>query len=228
MIAKRLLGARVVGRHDGDVRHVGGYLPHERALAAIAISSGAEDDDDPAVAEVARGSEDGRERVRRVCVVHHDRERLPFVDRLETPCDSFDARDSLHDRFLVEVQQNAGSDGTEHVLDVEEATEWRLDRQAAGAKPAAVSADLETLGANLCRLREPERDERRTVHVKQLRGELFPQRIADVDRGRRRLGAYEESALRLEVLLHRAVEIEVILAQVREDERVEAHAVEAS
>ena len=90
-----------------------------------------------------------------------------------------------------------------------------------------MSADLETLGADLGRLREPEGEERRTVHVKQLRGELFPPRIADIDRGRRRLRAGEEPALRLEVLLHRAVEIEVILAQVREDERVEAHAVEA-
>ena len=66
------------------------------------------------------------------------------------------------------------------------------------------------------------------MHVMQLRGKLFPPLVADVHRGRRRLRAREEPALRLEVLLHRAVEIEVVLAQVGEDERVEADTVEAA
>src|SRR6187402_3687946 len=134
-----------------------------------------------------------------MCVVDHDCERLSFVDRLETPWDPFDARDSLHDQVLVEVEQDPGSDGAQHVLDVEEPSERRLDRQVAGAKPAAVSTDLETLGANFSCLRESEGEERRTVRVVQFRSKLLPPRIADIDRGRRRLRAGEESALRLEV-----------------------------
>ena len=52
--------------------------------------------------------------------------------------------------------------------------------------------------------------------------------VADVHgRGRRRR-AGEQPPLRVEVLLHRPVEVEVVLAQVREHERVEADAVEPS
>ena len=47
---ERLLGARVVGRHDRDVREVGRDLAHQRPLAAVAIASGAEDDDDAPLA----------------------------------------------------------------------------------------------------------------------------------------------------------------------------------
>ncbi len=65
------------------------------------------------------------------------------------------------------------------------------------------------------------------MEVAQVVGELPPPVVADVHGGRRRLGTCEQSPLRLEVLLHRPVQVEVVLAQVREDERVEAHAVEA-
>ena len=51
MIASGSSRARVVGGHDGEVRQLGGDLPHERALAAVAVASGAEDDDHAAVAE---------------------------------------------------------------------------------------------------------------------------------------------------------------------------------
>ena len=50
--------------------------------------------------------------------------------------------------------------------------------------------------------------------------------VADVDRRRRPRLASKSRALRLEVALHRAVEVEVVLRQVREDERREADAVE--
>ena len=54
-----------------------------------------------------------------------------------------------------------------------------------------------------------------------------PVRVADVHRCRRCIRPDEEAAFRLEVVLHRPVEVEVVLAQVREDERREADAVEA-
>ena len=64
--------------------------------------------------------------------------------------------------------------------------------------------------------------------VLELGGEPSSPLVADVHRRRRRLRAGEEPPLRLEVVLHRPVQVEVILAQVREDERVEADAVEPS
>ena len=51
--------------------------------------------------------------------------------------------------------------------------------------------------------------------------------VGDVHRRRRRLRAREQPALRLVVVLHRPVQVEVILREVREDEGVEAHPVEA-
>ena len=73
---------------------------------------------------------------------------------------------------------------------------------------------------------EPERDERRAVEVLELVREPPPPLVADVDRGRRRRRAGEEPSLRVEVVVHRPVQVEVVLAQVREHERVEADAVE--
>ena len=64
------------------------------------------------------------------------------------------------------------------------------------------------------------------MHVRELVGELPPPLVPDVHGRGRRLRPREEPPLRLEVLLHRAVQVEVVLAQVREDEHVEAHAVE--
>ncbi len=50
--------------------------------------------------------------------------------------------------------------------------------------------------------------------------------VADVHGGRRRVRPDEEPPLGLEVLLQRAVQVEVILGQVREDERVETNPTE--
>ncbi len=61
--------------------------------------------------------------------------------------------------------------------------------------------------------------------VKILREAATPA-VAHVDGSRRRLDTGEESPLRAEVVLHRPVEIEVVLTQVRKHERIEAHALE--
>ena len=53
---ERLLRARVVGGDDRDVRELGCDLAHQRPLPAIAVAAGAEDDDHPPCAEVARGA----------------------------------------------------------------------------------------------------------------------------------------------------------------------------
>ena len=50
----RILRARVVRGEDRPVRELGDDPSHQRALRAIAAATGAEDDDQPALAEVAR------------------------------------------------------------------------------------------------------------------------------------------------------------------------------
>ena len=87
------------------VRELARDLTHERPLVAVAVAARAEHDDEPAVAERARGAEHGRERVRRVRVVDDDREVLPLVDRLEPPRDAGHRPHPGRDRVLVDVEQ---------------------------------------------------------------------------------------------------------------------------
>ena len=72
----------------------------------------------------------------------------------------------------------------------------------------------------------PNVHERSAMDVCEARAQSRSPLVVDVHGGGRRLSADEERPLRLEVLLHRPVQIEVILAQVREHERVEAHPLE--
>ena len=143
--------------------------PHQRPLAAIAVAAGAEDDDHTPVAEVARRAQHRRERVGRVRVVDDDRERLPLVDRLEAPGDARHGRDAFRDRVLVDVEQQPGRDRAEHVLDVEETAQRRLDVDPAGSERLPGGAELELLGPDLRVVAEPEGHERRAMRVARAR-----------------------------------------------------------
>ena len=161
-------------------------------------------------------------------VVDHDRERLPLVHGLESPRNVRDTCDARRHGIFVEVEQQCRSDGAEHVLDVEATAEARLDLDSRGPEPASARRKLETLGANLGRGVHSERDERSAVDTGELCCEPAPPVVAHVHGGRRRLRAGEQASLRLEVVLHRPMEIEVVLAQIGEDERVEPDSVESS
>ena len=171
--------------------------------------------------------EDGVERVGRVRVVDDDRERLPLVDRLEAArarprpraMPSAIASSSMSRRSPAATAPRAFS-----TLKLPRSR--RLDLDARRAEPAPVRASARrppggsppasspnvTSGARWASSRSP--------------ASRLPPLVADVDRGRRRRRAREEPPLRVEVVLHRPVQVEVVLAQVREDERVEADAVE--
>src|SRR3954452_18298543 len=79
----RVLVARVVGGDDRDVGPLAGDRAHERALGAVAVAAGAEDDDQAVLGERPGGAQDVVERVRGVGVVDEHRERLALVDGLE-------------------------------------------------------------------------------------------------------------------------------------------------
>ena len=81
----RVLRARVVGGHDRQVGEPRPDLPHQRALAGVAVAARAEDDDHAALGDRARRQQDVLERARLVRVVDDDGERLALVDRLEAP-----------------------------------------------------------------------------------------------------------------------------------------------
>ena len=97
--------------------------------------------------------------------------------------------------------------------------------------PAAVNRlpvgrHLEPLRPDLRARLEPEGHEWRPVRLGEVGRQPPPPLTSDIHGRGRRLGGREEPPLRLEVLVHRPVQVEVILAEVREHERAEADAVE--
>ena len=135
-------------------------------------------------------------------VVDDHRERLPLLDRLEAPGHAADRLDAPLDRFVVDAECARRERRTRGVQPVEGAAELQVD--AVEHARAGVEGD----------------------RVRQLGGEAAPVLVADVhDRGVRLL---EERPLRLVVALHRAVVVEMVLRQVREDEHGEVRAREPS
>src|SRR5262249_54563611 len=109
--------------------------------------------------------------------------------------------------------------------EVEAAAESRLELQPVDHQ-RRLWPTIESGRTKVCIVHEPVGNEGCAPRA-QLDGEATAVRVADVDRGRRRIVADKEPALRVEVVLHVAVEVEVVLVEVREHERLEADAIEA-
>ena len=140
-------------------------------------------------------------------VVDDHRERLPLLHRLEPTRDAAHRLEPARDRGIVDPEQARSCERTERVLDVEAAAQLEVDA-------------VERRGPDRSGGSEAERE-----RLRQLRRQPPPVLVPEVDR-RRRVPCDEEAPLRLEVRLHVAVEVEVVLAEVREDEDGEANAVE--
>ena len=124
------------------------------------------------------------------------------------------------DRLRLDPEHACGLHRSEDVLDVEAAAKLRLEGNAVDDESGAARGQLEVLG-----VRELERH-RLLADVTELLGEPPAMRVPDVDDRRRpasiQVGLGEEPALGVVVVLERPVEVEVVLAQVREDEDREA------
>jgi hypothetical protein len=134
-------------------------------------------------------------------------------------------RDPGGDRAVVDPEQPGRGDGAEDVYDVEASTKPRLQLEAFEAESGACRRDLEIDGVDDAEL------DRLLAESPQLVRETATMRVRNVDRGAWavavHVGLGEEPALRVEVLLHRAVKVEVVLAQVGEDQHPEADAEQA-
>ncbi len=177
-----------------------GGAAHQRALLAVAVAAGAEDDDQLPVAEPARGLQHVDERVGRVRVVDDHRVRLSLLDGLEAARHAVDALEPAGDRVVVDPELACRPHGAERVRVVEAAAQPERERQLVVRRERA--------------------------RVRQLGREPCSPLVAHVHDGA--LGLREEGALRRVVLLHRAVEVEVVLREVREHEHREPRAGEPS
>ncbi len=75
---------------------------------------------------------------------------------------------------------------------------------------------------------EAERDHVVVAEGAELAGQPAAVRVIRVERRRRRVVVHEQAPLRLEVLLERSVEVQVVAAEIREGERREADSHEPS
>ena len=226
----RLLAARVVGRDDRAVGEAAHDLAHQRALGAVAVAAAAEDAEKPSRREAACLGEHVLESLRRVRVVDEYRERLALVHRLEAPGHAGQVLDAPDDRVVLDPEQACGRDRPEDVLDVEAPAQPWAHGESGSAEARRGRGELQVLGPDVGVVLQAEREERPPERP-QLVGETASVLVADVH-GRGRAVAVdvrvdEEAALRLVVRVHRPVEVQVILGEVREDERSEARADEA-
>ena len=230
-----VLRARVL---VGDHEHVGqarADLPHDRALAAVAVAVGAVDQHEPARRDRAHRLERERERVGRVGVV--DEAQRPAVAALDDALHAPRDRVRAPDRVDRGVQRHARGvrehDGQGGVRDVDQARQRavRLVHAAVGpaqreprahAVEAHVGVDHDPVGTRAHRAARARRDA--LDRDRRLLGEaLTPHVVDDHDAATRLLGR-EQPRLGAEVPLHVAVEVEVVALQVREADDVEPRA----
>ena len=141
------------------------------------------------------------ERVRLVGVVDDHAEGLSFVDLLETPGDDPYGLDPPSDGVLVDAERARSRRRTQCVLEVE-----------ASLEPEVGGEPVDVLVEHGC--------------ARKLGRESPSPFVADVHDGA--LGLREQPPLRVEVVLHRPVEVEVLVREVREHEHGEARSVEAA
>ena len=79
---QRILGARIVGGDERQIRVRGGGRTHRGTLRTVAIPTATEHDDQATGRQRARRAQHASDAIRRVCVVHHHQEILPGLDRL--------------------------------------------------------------------------------------------------------------------------------------------------
>ncbi len=124
--------------------------------------------------------------------------------------------DAAGDRRGVDPEDARGLDRSEDVLDVEASAKPRLDCDAVDGEARTACGEVEALG-----IPEGEGD-RLLPELAQFVGQAAAVVVVDVHDGGRsaavRVGLREEAPLGIVVVLQRPVKVEMVLAQVREDE----------
>ena len=227
-----VFGAGVVGGDDADVGEARGGLSHERAFPAVAVPAGAEDDEEAAFGDFAQRIEHVFDGIGRMRVVDEvGRGRGFDAHHLQAAADGFGGGEGVERHAGRDAVQQGGGKGTERVVDVvaTQQAEAHL-RGAAGIVETEFAAE-----AGEALVREAHIGIGRGAIGKRGGAAIGLDRVekaaavgaVEVDGGGEARGD-EELALGLEVCLHRAVVVEVVLREVREGDGREARALDAT
>jgi hypothetical protein len=158
-----------------------------------------------------------------VRVIHHHREPLPRIDRLHPAWHSLERSERGRPGREVHADHPGRAESRQAVLDVEGSAKRGPDRDVVHAERRALRPDLDVDGAQVGGRTDPVGDDRDRGGV----DDPAAPRIVDIHDAHDRVLGIEQTHLRLEVRLHRPVEVQVVLRQVREDGRVERQTVDA-
>ena len=142
---ERLLASGIVGGRDHSIREPRRRLAHQRPLAPIPVPAAPEDDQDAAPGEFPGNREDPLQRIGSMGVVHHDAERLPGLDLLESARHGGEVRDPrLHD-LAGKPELEAGAGRPQDIREVVPAGEGRgdLQRTPGGAQGGPDAGEVE-------------------------------------------------------------------------------------
>src|SRR5215469_6371202 len=119
----RIFAARIVGSKDNEITAVSRGLAHQGTLGAVAISTAAEQSDNPSCQPGLRDEFPGygrqiTEGVIGVGIIHNHRKRLAAINTLETPGNAVEVRDSLRDRLALRTTSISRCGCRQYVVEI--------------------------------------------------------------------------------------------------------------
>ncbi len=226
---QRVLVPRIVRREERPIAQLRCRRAHERALGPVAIPATAEDTEHPAGAgKPARLTEHDLQPGRRVGVVDQHREGRAIGVRLASGSgdDLQPARDRIEmrhrprdlDRSEIQlVEGQCGLRSEEGVVDVDRTRQRGDDPLPAPRERRVAGAQHDVGGITVV-----HGDGGDAGAIEQ----ALPPGVVGVHDAAQRMARREEQRLGLEVLLHRPVVVQVVVAQVGEDRHVEMDALD--
>ncbi len=212
-----VLATRVVGGEDGEVGQAGGDLAHQRSLGPVAVAAAAEDHQHTPGPGHAAGTGEGLLKgVGGVGVVDQHREGLAPVDRLVAAGHRCQVRQPGRHRAGRHPELAGCGRRRQGVGDIDRAGQAQANRLALPREAGAQAVIGEVVGVG-----HGERSRRQAGCVE----EAPAPGVIRVDDPERSPLRHEQRRLGREVLLDRSMEIEVVLAEVGEDDDGEVHAV---
>ena len=228
-----LLRTRVVGGYDGQIAVGGCGLTHERPLSPVPVAPAAEDGDDSPRAKRGQVLQDPSEGVIRVGIINKNGGLPRRTDLLQATRDMGQGRDPVADGPSGDAEFMSCSGGGQDIGEVELPDERGGNGESLPPSLSSASTppsrQLKRGGGDVA----GRVDAVRKAAEPDLAEDAPAPGIVDIDdhlpgaafrTGGEHLG--KEAPLRLEVVLHRLVVIEVVLGKVGEDPQVECAVVD--